>query len=545
MGTATTTDRRHARTPAADPLLQNDSGVTASPWMHHATAASRRASSLRPPLGDDVRCDVCVIGAGLAGLSTAYRLARAGKSVIVLDDGPVAGGESSRTTAFLNKYPDDGLSDLAAKHNEQTAAKVVESFTEAINFIEQVCADERLEQTFTRQPNYLFVAPEGSRGQDYLDKEMDVARRIGWRQMSFVERAPIPGRDTGRALRIEDEGCVHAGRYLDGLAAAAERHGARIYCDTHASEVTGSKEACVKTGSGRTVRCDWIVVCTNASIMFPLPELVLVDSREVPYRTYVVGIDIADADVADAQFEDTAEPYHYVRPQKLFGEDGREEKILIVGGEDVLVGREGSDDPARFVRLEEWARQHWPGLGTRRYAWSGQVFEPFDGIAFIGKNPGSDDNVLICTGDSGQGFMHGTVGALILADRILGHERPYADIYDPRRLTPKAAGSMLKDLAKAAAQYKDYVTPGEVTEESQIAAGNGAVVRKGLSKIAVYRDESGAFHRCSAVCTHAGGIVHWNAMEKSWDCPVHGSRFDARDGRCVTSPANSGLKQVD
>lgn len=545
MADLTTTRLRDARTPAADPLLQNDSGFTASPWMYHVTAASRRAAGMRPPLEADARCDVCVIGAGIAGLSTAYRLAKAGKSVIVLDDGPVAGGESSRTTAFLNKYPDDGLSDLAAKHNEQTAAKVVESFSEAINFIEQVCADEQLERTFVRQPNYLFVAPGSSRSQDYLDKEMELARQIGWRQISFVERAPMPGRDTGRAIRIEEEGCVHAGRYLEGLAAAAEKHGARIHCDTHADEVTGGEGACVKTAAGKTVRCDWIVVCTNASIMFPLPELVLVDSREAPYRTYVVGIEIGGAEVADAQFEDTADPYHYVRPQKLLGESGQEESILIVGGEDVLVGREGSDDPARFVRLEEWARQHWPDLGARRYAWSGQVFEPFDGIAFIGKNPGSDDNVLICSGDSGQGFMHGTVAALILADRILGRERPYADIYDPKRLAPRAAGVMLKDIAKAAAQYKDYVTPGEVSEESEIASGRGAVLRKGLSKIAVYRDESGAFHRCSAVCTHAGGIVHWNAMEKSWDCPVHGSRFDPRDGRCITSPANSGLKQVE
>src|SRR5688500_13895765 len=380
MTTASTTPSGGLGATDADPLLRNDSGLTASPWMSHVSAASARTEKMRPPLDAHARCDVCIIGAGVAGLSTAYRLARAGKSVIVLDDGPVAGGESSRTTAFLNKYPDDGLSDLSRKHSEQTAAQVVQSFTDAIDFIEQVCRDEGLEQTFVREPNYLFVAPESSRGQEYLDKEMEIAQRIGFSAMGFVDRAPLPGRDTGRALRIENEGHVHAGRYLSGLAAAAERHGAKIHCSTRVSDVAEGKRAealSVKSEAGHTVRCDWAVVCTNASIMFPLPELVLVDSREAAYRTYAVALDIGTEQVEEAQFEDTADPYHYVRTQRLTGKDGQK-RILIVGGEDVEVGRSGSDDPARFDRLEAWARQHWPGLGARRYAWSGQVFEPSD-----------------------------------------------------------------------------------------------------------------------------------------------------------------------
>ncbi len=524
---------------SADPRLANDSGVTVSPWM-----AGASGPPAYPRLDGDARCDVCVIGAGVAGLSTAYQLARAGRSVIVLDDGPLAGGESSRTTSFLNKYPDDGLSNLSSMHGREATAKVVQSFADAIDFIDQVCRDEGMAEAFHRQPNYLFVAPEGSRGQEYLDEEMEIARSIGFAAMEFVDRAPLPGRDTGRAIRVENEGYVHAARYLAGLAEAAVRHGARICCQTRATEVEGGKQAHVKTEPGHTVRCDWIVVCTNAAILFPLPELVLVDSREAAYRTYAIAVDIGSADVADAQFEDTADPYHYVRPQTLDGEHGAQ-RVLIVGGEDVAVGRAGHDDAVRFQNLEEWARRHWPGLGERRFAWSGQVFEPSDGLAFIGRNPGSDENVLIVTGDSGQGFMNGTVGALICGDRILGRERGYAEIYDPKRLSPKAAGATVKDIAKAAVQYKDWVTPGEVGDESEIAPGRGAVVRRGLSKVAVYRDESGAFHRCSAICTHAGGIVHWNAMEKSWDCPVHGSRFAAEDGRCITSPANSPLKAAE
>jgi Rieske Fe-S protein len=178
------------------------------------------------------------------------------------------------------------------------------------------------------------------------------------------------------------------------------------------------------------------------------------------------------------------------------------------------------------------------------YRWSGQVLEPIDGMAFIGRNPLDADNVYIATGDSGNGMTHGTIAGILLTDLIQGRGNKWETLYDPSRKTLKAIKEFAKENLNVAAQYTDYVTPGEVDSEDEIVPGEGAIIRRGLSKVAAYRDEKGALHERSAVCTHLGCIVDWNTKEKTWDCPCHGSRFDAK-GCVVMGPANSDLAIVE
>lgn len=522
---------------SANSYIANDSGTTESVWMGHVPPEQREPD--RPALRANAACDVCVVGAGIAGLSVAYRLAKAGKKVIVLDDGPIAGAESGRTTGFLNTYPDDGLSRIAAKHDEQTARLAVDSFADAIDFIETLCRDEGIDARFERLDEYFFVDPQGD-GQDFLDKEMDLAGRIGWNGLRFADRAPMPGVDTGRCVVFSNQAKFHAGRYLTGLAQAVEKHGGTIHNGTHVTNMTAGDSPSVETGGGHTVGCEWLITCTNSPVNPPFTDLLHIHLRQVPYRSYVVALEAGGAGVEPFMYSDTAEPYHYARLEEINGR-----VLLIVGGEDVITGHEGHDDLARFDRLEAWAKERWPKLGARAYAWSGQVFEPDDHLAFIGDDPGSKKKSLIATGDSGQGLTHGTLAGLILGDRVLGHApRPYAKIYEPGRLALKAALEFAKTAAKILPPYADHLTPGEAKNASEIPPGTGRILRRGAGKHAVYRDEAGNLHECSAVCPHFGGIVQWNDMEKTWDCPIHGSRFAAEDGRCVTSPAISGLKKV-
>jgi Rieske Fe-S protein len=166
--------------------------------------------------------------------------------------------------------------------------------------------------------------------------------------------------------------------------------------------------------------------------------------------------------------------------------------------------------------------------------------ETIDGLAFIGRNPLDHPNVFIVTGDSGMGITHGTIAGILLTDLILGRENPWAALYDPSRKTVRALDRFVKENFNLFKQYGDWLTPGDVNSTAQIEAGQGAVVRHGLTKMAVYRDEQGVCHERSAICTHLGGIVHWNDAEKTWDCPCHGSRFD-RLGGVIGGPANRDL----
>jgi Rieske Fe-S protein len=177
------------------------------------------------------------------------------------------------------------------------------------------------------------------------------------------------------------------------------------------------------------------------------------------------------------------------------------------------------------------------------YRWSGQVMEPVDCLGFAGRNPLDADNVFVITGDSGHGMTHATLGAMLVSDLVQGRDNPWTKLYDPGRVTlkPESAKEFIRENVNVAVKYSDLVTGGDVKASAQdIPLGQGAVLRRGLSKVAVYKDEQGETHECSAICPHLGCVVHWNSLEKSWDCPCHGSRFSAL-GELLNGPANEGL----
>ena len=152
-----------------------------------------------------------------------------------------------------------------------------------------------------------------------------------------------------------------------------------------------------------------------------------------------------------------------------------------------------------------------------------------------------EENVYIVTGDSGNGLTHGTLAAILIADLIVGRNNHWVDLYSPSRKMLRALGEFTRENANVAAQYTDLVTGGEVADEAAIVHGTGAIVRHGVHKIAAYRHHDGRIYVHSAVCTHLGCIVHWNSVERTWDCPCHGSRFDPRDGHVLNGPALSPL----
>jgi Rieske Fe-S protein len=140
-------------------------------------------------------------------------------------------------------------------------------------------------------------------------------------------------------------------------------------------------------------------------------------------------------------------------------------------------------------------------------------------------------------------MTHGTIAGILLTDLITGRPNEWADLYDPSRVRTGAVTEFVKENLNVAAQYTSWITPGEVESLDEIVPNSGAVVREGLSKVAVYRDEAGELHKCSAVCTHLGCIVAWNPAAATWDCPCHGSRFD-KYGVVVNGPASQDLKKM-
>jgi Rieske Fe-S protein len=213
---------------------------------------------------------------------------------------------------------------------------------------------------------------------------------------------------------------------------------------------------------------------------------------------------------------------------------------MVVGGGDHKVGQ--ADTVAPFKELEEWTRARFPQATTIDYKWSGQIFEPVDFMAFIGKNQGNK-HIYIITGDSGNGLTHGVLAGKLIADSITEQPNEWISAYDPKRLASiaKSASSMLSHDLQINAQYKRFAQS-DITDIEDLVPGEGGVLNTGTSKpLAVYKDEGGQIHKFSALCPHLKGVVCWNSTEKSWDCPVHGSRF-SKDGVQLCGPSKMGLQ---
>jgi glycine/D-amino acid oxidase-like deaminating enzyme/nitrite reductase/ring-hydroxylating ferredoxin subunit len=419
-------------------------------------------------------------------------------------------------------------------HGADAARLAVSSHMAAINRMEELVRIERIACDFRRVDGYLIRGPDGNA--EELDYEYDAAHRAGISDAQWVTRAPIEAFDTGPCIRFPNQAIFHPLKYLRALARAVTRLGGRIHCQTRVDEkYDEGPPARVYTQNGRIVTADAVVVATNA----PAINFLEVHTKQTAMRTYVIAVAVPRGSVSNDLIWDTSHPYHYIRVHS----DARVAyDYLIVGGEDHKTGQDENPDH-HFDALEAWTRARYPDAGPVKRKWSGQVIEPIDKLAFIGRYDKGARNFYCVTSDSGQGLTHATIAAMLISDQIQGRPNEWIDLYSPARKTLGAAGEFLSEQGNNIRQYADWVTPGEISSADELEPGTGAVLRRGIRKLAVYRDPGGAIHEMSAACTHLGCIVNWNATEHTWDCPCHGSRFNPV-GVVLNGPAVDDLRPV-
>jgi glycine/D-amino acid oxidase-like deaminating enzyme/nitrite reductase/ring-hydroxylating ferredoxin subunit len=483
-----------------------------------------------PSLDRDIEADVLVVGAGITGLTAAYELAGAGRSVVVIDRGRCASVDTGHTTAHLTMVTDTRFSDLVDQLGRDHAQAVWDAGLAAIGRIDQLVRQHEIDCGFGWVEGYLHIRPdEGRKHQvERLQRDAELAAALGF-DAAFVEETPLVG---APGMRVDGQARIHPRRYLAGLAKAITAAGVRIYEETDAGEFADRPRSV--TANGHRITCRDIVLATHNPLVgvAGATGAMLFQTKLALYSSYVVAGRVAKGSVPDVLLWDTGDPYRYLRVDPQQDHD-----VVILGGEDHKTGQ-ADDTEQRYARLERVLAALVRGIELG-YRWSGQVIETPDGLPYIGPTA---EHQYAGTGYAGNGITFGTLTGMMIADRILGRSNPWADLFDPSR---KAVRHGLWDYLKENTSYpyyliRDRFAGAEARTMRGVKRGEGKVVERKGNKVAVYRDPAGGFTVRSATCTHMGCIVRWNASEKTWDCPCHGSRF-ATDGAVISGPAESPL----
>lgn len=545
MSYATTTELSH---------YLKTSGATDSVWVHNEPY-SKRVSF--PKLDKDIETDVCIVGSGISGITIAYELVKQGVDVTMLEARDILSGESGRTSGHLSADLDDGYLEIKKKHGENGARLAAQSQMYAVQRVGEIAKELGIDCVYRRLPAYTISQyPRGTREHDdevkELKQEAPYAKELGMKA-EYVEGLKIGGWDGTIDQRdasvYQEQATFHPTKYLNGiLAHLKSQPNFRAFSQTRVADISesgvtvpvvkvhlGSGNVTVKTNSGSSITASHAVQATA----IPLHKLSLIVEQEF-MRTYCIAIRVPKGVVEDCLIYDQAEAYKYARLTACDENDD----YMIVGGCDHKVGQEG-DAEGRYKELEDWTRQRFTQAGSVDYKWSGQVFEPVDGVGIIGRNSGQK-NIYVVTGDHGNGLTHGTLAGKLISDLILGKENAWAELYDPGRaksITKSLTGMVAHDI-QVNAQYKRFLQS-DISDIEDLGHGKGGVLNSATDKpIAVYKDENGKVHKRSAICPHLKGVVCWNDGEKSWDCPIHGSRF-AIDGTQLIGPAKMGLPAAD
>ncbi len=388
-----------------------------------------------PKLEKDVRVDAAVIGGGMAGVLTAYRLSQEGRSVTLLESGELGSGATSYTTAFITQVIDSDLREISSIFGEREAKLVWQSGQRAIEEFEKIVEREALECEFMRCSNYVFASSR--RQEEALEEESEAYRE--WKIPAKLHAADKKlGFKHYGAMEVSGQAKFHPLKFLYGLAERLQERGVQIFENTAVKEIAGDGPFTLETSQG-TVTAKNVIIATYKPLTNKKTHL-----KKAMYRSYIFEAEIKKGRFPEALYEDMANPYHYFRIDADTPEGAGHDR-MIVGGEDHKDIFGNTLDKQSFAGLEKFLKKIMAGEKYRiKKRWKGSVLEPSDGLPLIGEiAPG----LYVATGFSGNGMTYSMISSLLLSDLIAGRKNPWAKVYEPKRTLfhPKRLGIKARD----------------------------------------------------------------------------------------------------
>ncbi len=475
-----------------------------------------------PALAGSVKADVAVIGAGIAGLTTAFLLKKAGVNVAVIEAHQVGSGATGNTTAKITSLHQLIYARLASAFGEETAHIFGASNQAAILRIESLTRELSIDCHFHRLPAYTYT--EQPERVPEIEAEVEAAQKAGL-PAHYLQGIDLPF-SAAAAVRFDDQAHFNPYAYCAGLAGAIDGDGSRIFEKSRAVDIEGN----LVKGEAGEVTADQIVVATQLPFIDKGGAFV----GNYPQRSYLLAIRI-DGDRPEGMYISAESPIRSI--SHAAGSD-----YLLVGGESHKTGQD-ADTRQRYGALRDWAARHFP-VRSVDFEWSSQDFMPADGMPYIGRLLPFTDRIYTATGFGKWGMTRGTLAGMILSDLILGRENPWAETFSRLNPLQSAADFFTENMNVSKRFVQDRLSALGSPDPESLPPEQGDVIRTEGGLAATYREEDGALHTVSPVCTHLGCYVTWNTAEKSWDCPCHGSRYRV-DGTMLTGPTVKDLPRVE
>ena len=481
-----------------------------------------------PPI-QNVTVDVAVVGAGIAGITAAYLLKKAGKKVALIEAEKVAANASGHTTAKVTSLHQLIYNDLLDKIGKEKAKLYGESNEAGVEFVANTVQELGIDCDFSRRATYSFA--ESEKNLDKVKKEYEAAVELGL-PAEFVTETTLPFEIAG-AVKFNNQAQFHVRKYLLHLVNLIDGDGSYVFENSRVETVEEGEPCRVVSFEG-TLQATDVLLTTHLPIM----DQGLFFAKSYPQRSYIIGATIPEDKAPEGMYIGVSENYHSIRTTPK--EDGK--VLLLIGGGGHKVGSK-SDTETSYEDLESYANTHF-GIPKEQieYRWSSQDYKSFDRLPYIGKLTPANNHIYVATGFSLWGMSKGTMAGMLLSDLVQGKENPWADLYDSLRATPFATTKSIQNNLDVGKHWVgDRLKGLDKWSPDAVNPGEGKIITYKGEKVGVYKNDAGEVTAVNATCPHLGCIVNWNSAEKTWDCPCHGGRFSC-EGKVLQAPAVKDLE---
>lgn len=488
-------------------------------------------------LQSDISTDVCIIGAGIVGVTAAYKLAKDGVRVTVIEGSEILSGTTGFTTAKITAQHGVIYDTLIQTFGKTKAQQYYEANQHGLEQIKKWTETLSIDCDFEKRHAVLYAqTPEGV---DLLHKEKEAYDQLGIPGELSTSKNELPFEVT-ETLTLLNQAQFHPVKYINALVKEAQKLGVTFYENTRVDSLKQGEMATIETTEGYKIEAKNVLVTSH----FPFNDTNgLYFSRLSPQRSYALSVKVPGTQLK-GMYINVEKPTRSIRTAR--GDNG--EQYLIIGGEGHKTGQHEDVDHKestveRYNTLTRFAQQHFPVESIDSH-WSAQDLETLDGIPYIGEMTAGSSNVFVATGFAKWGMTNGTVAGLLLADLAQNKFNSYADLFTPTRSKLKAEDTkkFIKENTNVAKELVTGKLKRATASVDDLQNDEGGIVMIDNHKMGAYKDNHGKLHIIKPTCTHLGCDVHWNDGERSWDCPCHGSRFSYK-GEVLEGPAVKPLER--